>query len=94
MTTASHLTFDSYSNTSYFANVGRAARGLIAALMAHKPAAAPAASSAAAETAPAMSASAQRRKAASLATLYELARREDSLSPNLAAELRFMASRG
>ena len=91
MTTASHLTFDSYSDTSYFANVGRAARGLIAALMAQKPAAAV---EAVTEAAPAMSASAQRRKAASLATLYELARREDSLSPNLAAELRFMASRG
>jgi hypothetical protein len=40
MTTASNLTFNSYNETSYFANVGRAARGLIAALLAHKPAAA------------------------------------------------------
>ena len=40
MTTASNLTFNSYNKTSYFANVGRAARGLIAALLAHKPAAA------------------------------------------------------
>ncbi|KQV90587.1 hypothetical protein ASD15_00395 [Massilia sp. Root351] len=41
MTTASNLTFNSYNETSYFANVGRAARGLMAALLAHKPAAAP-----------------------------------------------------
>lgn len=40
MTTASTLSFSNYNETSYFANVGRAARGLIAALLAHKPAAA------------------------------------------------------
>lgn len=39
MTTASNLTFNSYNETNYFANVGRAARGLIAALLARKPAA-------------------------------------------------------
>ena len=39
MTTASNLTFNSYNETNYFANVGRAARGLIAALVARKPAA-------------------------------------------------------
>jgi hypothetical protein len=41
MTTASNLTFNSYNETTYFANVGRAVRGLIAALLAQKPAAAP-----------------------------------------------------
>ncbi len=40
MTTASTLTFSNYNETSYIANVGRAARGLIAALLATKPAAA------------------------------------------------------
>ena len=39
MTTASNLTFNSYNETNYFANVGRAARGLVAALLARKPAA-------------------------------------------------------
>lgn len=41
MSTASNLTFNSYNETSYITNVGRAARGLIAALLAQKPAAAP-----------------------------------------------------
>jgi hypothetical protein len=41
MSTASNLTFDSFPQNSYFTNVGRAARGLVAALLAQKPAAAP-----------------------------------------------------
>lgn len=79
MTTASNLTFGAYSETSYFANVGRAARGLIAALLAQKPAAAAAAP-------------VQRSKP--LETLFELANRQEAPSRNLMAELHFMASRG
>lgn len=40
MSTANTLSFSNYKETSYFANVGRAARGLIAALLATRPAAA------------------------------------------------------
>lgn len=79
MTTASNLTFNSYNETTYFANVGRAARGLMAALLAHKPAAAAAAP-------------VQRSKPQ--ATLFELASRPDANMPNLMTELHFMASRG
>lgn len=40
MSTTSNLTFDSFEQTSYFTNVGRAVRGLIAALLAKQPGAA------------------------------------------------------
>jgi hypothetical protein len=80
MTTASNLTFSNHNETSYFANVGRAARGLIVALLAHKPRP--------------VAVVAQRNKQQDLRTLFEMASSQESLSPNLAAELRFMASRG
>jgi hypothetical protein len=63
---------------SYGANVGRAFRSLLAALLAVKPSgqAAPAA------------------KLRDQLALFRLARDYEALSPNLAAELRFIASRG
>ena len=63
---------------SYGANVGRAFRSLLAALLAVKPSqqAAPAA------------------KLRDQLALYRLARDYEALSPNLATELRFIASRG
>lgn len=77
----SSIAFPQYSSNdglSYGANVGRAFRSLLAALLAVKPA----------------------RDAAPAATLrdqmalFRLARDYEALSPNLAAELRFIASRG
>jgi hypothetical protein len=63
---------------SYGANVGRAFRSLLAALLAVKPSeqAAPAA------------------KLRDQLALFRLARDYEALSPNLAAELRFIAARG
>ena len=63
---------------SYGANVGRAFRSLLAALLAVKPAR---------KTAPAA-------KLRDQLALFRLARDYEALSPNLAAELRFIASRG
>ncbi|MFS0753236.1 hypothetical protein ABC383_00865 [Noviherbaspirillum sp. 1P10PC] len=63
---------------SYGANVGRAFRSLLAALLAVKPSeqAAPAA------------------KLRDQLALFRMARDYEALSPNLAAELRFIAARG
>lgn len=80
MTTASNLTFSNHNETSYFANVGRAARGLIVALLARKQRSAAVVS--------------QRARQRDLRTLFELASSQESLSPNLAAELRIIALRG
>ena len=66
------------ANSSYAENVGRAFRSLLVALLAVKP----------------------QQKAAPRATLrnqlavFRLARQYEDLSPNLAAELRYIASRG
>ncbi len=65
-------------NSSYAENVGRAFRSLLAALLAVKP----------------------QQNATPRATLrnqlavFRLARQYEDLSPNLAAELRYIASRG
>lgn len=80
MTTASNLTFSNHNETSYFANVGRAARALLAALLARKQRPAAAVS--------------KRSRQRDLRTLFELASSQESLSPNLAAELRIIALRG
>jgi hypothetical protein len=66
------------NDLSYGANVGRAFRSLLAALLAVKPAR---------EVAPAATLRDQM-------ALFRLARDYEALSPNLAAELRFIASRG
>ncbi|MFL6720098.1 MAG: hypothetical protein ACJ8G3_27430 [Burkholderiaceae bacterium] len=63
---------------SYGANVGRAFRTLLAALLAVQPAK---------EASPAT-------KLRDRLALFRLARDYEALSPNLAAELRFIASRG
>ena len=70
--------YSSNDGLSYGANVGRAFRSLLAALLAVKPAgqASPAA------------------KLRDQLALFRLARDYEALSPNLAAELRFIAARG
>jgi hypothetical protein len=77
----SSIAFPQHSSSnglSYGANVGRAFRSLLAALLVVKPSgqAAPAA------------------KLRDQLALFRLARDYEALSPNLAAELRFIASRG
>lgn len=77
----SSIAFPQHSSnhgSSYGANVGRAFRSLLAALLAVKPAgqAAPAA------------------KLRDQLALFRLARDYEALSPNLAAELRSIAGRG
>lgn len=64
--------------STYAQNVGYALRSLLAALLAVKPAQ------------PASPRSAMRDRLA----VFRLAREYEALSPNLAAELRFIASRG
>lgn len=83
----SNLTYD-YAATSYASNVAAAARGLLAALFAVKPRpAALALDVADADIS-------QRSKQASSSWLNSLAQECELYSPNLSAELRFMASRG
>jgi hypothetical protein len=69
------------SATTYAQNVGYAFRSLLAALLAVKPAQ------------PQQPAS-QRSKLRDQLAVFKLARDYEALSPNLAAELRFIASRG
>ncbi|MET0963328.1 MAG: hypothetical protein ABWY05_11035 [Noviherbaspirillum sp.] len=65
-------------STSYAENVGRAFRSLLAALLAVKP----------------QESVSPRAKLRSQLAVFRLAKQYESLSPNLAAELRFIASRG
>jgi hypothetical protein len=74
------LTYDSCAESSYFANIGCAARNLLAALPARQPK-------------PAAEVS-QRSKLKNLEMMFQMADQYQAFSPNLAAELRFMASRG
>jgi hypothetical protein len=74
------LTYDSCAESSYFANIGCAARNLLAALLAREPK-------------PAADVS-QRSKLKDMQSLFQMADQYQAFSPNLAAELRFMASRG
>jgi hypothetical protein len=74
------LTYDSCAESSYFANIGCAARNLLAALLARKPK----------QTAEVS----QRSKLKDTQTLFQMADQYQAFSPNLASELRFMASRG
>lgn len=84
-TPASHS--GSHGNASgYLGNVARAARGLLAALLAVSPEQAEAAPSV-----QAVAHSASRVK--DVATLYRMARQYDSVMPNLASELRSFAAR-
>ncbi|WP_374362141.1 hypothetical protein [Pseudoduganella danionis] len=76
----SKLTYTEFSDTSYLSNVAAAARQLLAALLAVKP------RSAAVETVV--------EQPVSNAWLHSLAQDCERHSPNLSAELRFMASRG
>lgn len=85
MSTASnHLSFDAYTDRGYAGNVGHAVRNLLAALLAVKPAKAAAAK-------PTVS---QRSKLRDVETLFAMADSYQHISPNLSAELRYMAARG
>ena len=70
---------------SYGENLGRAARSFIAALLAIDPARIEAAS--------AQTAAAQEDKSVTAAELSRLAREFDTIMPNQAAELRYLAGR-
>lgn len=78
----STITFNSAAHadthSSYAGNVGRAFRSLLAALLAIKPAQ------------PATPRAQLRNRMA----VFSLAKQYETLSPNLAAELRYIASRG
>lgn len=85
MTTANHnLTYNNYASAGYFGNVIAAARGLLAALFASQPGAAVATEAVVSE----------RSQQATNSYLSRLAADYERHSPALAAELRFMASRG
>ncbi|SNS33849.1 hypothetical protein SAMN06265795_102279 [Noviherbaspirillum humi] len=71
---------------SYGENLGRAFRAFIAALVAGRPVDASLKAQAVAETS-------ARKRVSGLRQLYALASQYDSVSPNLAAELRFIAGR-
>lgn len=66
------------ATSGYAANVGRAFRSLLAALLAVKPQASVKA----------------RASVRNQLAVFRMARQYEGLSPNLAAELRFIASRG
>lgn len=66
------------ANSGYAENVGRAFRSFLAALLAIKP----------------EQAATPRAKVRNQLAVFRLARQYESLSPNLAAELRYIASRG
>lgn len=79
----------SYSNdTGYFHNLGLAARGFLGALLASKP------YQASASTASVTDERYVRPSNRDIALLTSEAARYEKLMPNLASELRFMASRG
>jgi hypothetical protein len=65
-------------STSYAENVGRAFRSLLAALLAVKP----------------QESVSPRAKVRNQLAVFRLAKQYENLSPNLAAELRYIASRG
>lgn len=66
------------SDSSYAENVGRAFRSLLAALLAVKP----------------QQSATPRTTLRNQLAVFRLARQYEDLSPNLAAELRYIASRG
>lgn len=70
---------------TYTKNLGRAARVFLAALLAAKPVDR--------EVAVSKRKVSERARSKDIATLYRLAGSHDSISPNLAAELRFIAGR-
>lgn len=88
MTTAcNNLTFDAYSDRGYAGNVGLAVRNLLAALLAVKPAKA-------ANAAIEKPTASQRSKLKDIEALFAMADSYQHISPNLSAELRYMAARG
>ncbi|WP_019140445.1 hypothetical protein [Noviherbaspirillum massiliense] len=85
MSNSSFATYPQVSSSSYGQNLAHAARAFIAALFAVKPS-----KSEVAVAKPAMDG---RTRAASIAKLYRLASRYESMSPSLATELRQIAGR-
>jgi hypothetical protein len=84
MSTSNNLTYTDFATHSYAGNVVAAARQLVAALFAVKPRPAVAADEVVST----------RQKATSAALLNSMANDWERHSPNLSAELRFLASRG
>jgi len=82
--TSTYSTDSHDSHDGYFSNLGRATRAFLGALLASKPVAQPAA------TEPRYARPSQR----DIALLNSEAARYEHLMPNLASELRFLASRG
>lgn len=78
------LSYQDYDQTSYTSNVAAAARGLLKALFAVQPRPAAAADAVVS----------QRSKESTRSLLARMADDYERHSPNLSAELRFMASRG
>jgi hypothetical protein len=79
-----NLTYNDFANNGYLSNVAAAARQLMAAVFAVK----------ASPAVVADEVDAQLSKEASISWLNSLANDCDRHSPNLSAELRFLASRG
>ncbi|MGK5024262.1 hypothetical protein [Janthinobacterium sp. RB2R34] len=79
-------TYSTDSHDGYFSNLGRATRAFLGALLASKPYAATAAT--------AEEARHTRPSKRDIALLNSEAARYEHLMPNLASELRFLASRG
>ncbi|MBB3119884.1 hypothetical protein [Pseudoduganella violacea] len=84
MSTATNITFNTYQDRSYVANVAHAARNLLRALFAVQPA----------RAAAAKDEMISRDLARDRAALLSMARDFEAFSPSQAAELRYLASRG
>ena len=84
MSASNNLTYNDFATPSYASNVAAAARQLVAALFAVKPRPAVAADEVVS----------QRQQESSADWLNSLANDCERHSPNLSAELRYMASRG
>ena len=84
MSATNNLTYNDFATPSYASNVAAAARQLVAALFAVKPRPAVVADEVVS----------QRQMEASASWLNRLANDCERHSPNLSAELRYMASRG
>lgn len=85
MSASNNLTYNDFATPSYASNVAAAARQLVAALFAVKPRPA---------VVVADEVVSQRQMEASASWLNSLANDCERHSPNLSAELRYMASRG
>ena len=85
MSATNNLSYNDYATPSYASNVGAAARQLIAALFAVKPQTVAVADQVVSQ---------RNNKEETIWWLTSMANDAERHSPNLSAELRFMASRG